>query len=137
MGRYDKLDIADYRALAQFRRSLRQFLAFSEKAANGAGLTSAQHQALLAIMGLSGGEPVTVGALARQLGIKPHSAVGLADRLAALKLLRRRADSKDRRRVSLTLTAKAKAKLAALSAVHRTELKRLAPLLRPFQKSAD
>ena len=58
---------ADYRGLAEFRRALRDFLAFSEKAAARAGLTPAQHQALLAIRGMPG--PVTVGTLATWLGV--------------------------------------------------------------------
>ena len=44
---------ADYAALAQFRYQLRTFLAFSEAAAQSAGLTPQQHQALLAIKGLA------------------------------------------------------------------------------------
>ena len=37
---------ADYRALAEFRYQLRQFLLFSEDAARQAGLAPRQHQAL-------------------------------------------------------------------------------------------
>ena len=66
------------------------------------GSRPAQHQALLAIKGMPG--PVTVGALAAWLGIKPHSAVGLADRLTRSKLVARRRDAKDGRRVRLQLT---------------------------------
>lgn len=118
---------ADYRALASFRRALREFLAFSEQAAARSGLTPAQHQALLAIRGMP--EPVTVGSLAAWLGVRHHSCVGLVDRLVALGLLSRKADPADRRRMKLDLTAKASRKLAALSAVHREELSRQAPAL--------
>ncbi len=41
----------DYQALARFRTRLRQFLHFSEQSARVEGLTSAQHQLLLAIRG--------------------------------------------------------------------------------------
>ena len=120
---------ADYGRLAEFRYLLRQFLIFSEQAADRAGLTAQQHQALLAIKGLGAAKPLTVGELAGRLGIKPHSAVGLVDRLLAKSLVRRQAGARDRRQVMLRLTAQAERRLARLSAAHRAELKRLAPLL--------
>lgn len=46
-----ELTHADYRRLADLRYLLRQFLAFSESAAEATGLPSHQHQALLAIKG--------------------------------------------------------------------------------------
>lgn len=119
----------DYRALAEFRHALRQFLAFSEKAAAKAGLTPAQHQALLAIKGMPGAGRVSVGDLARWLGVRHHSCVGLVERLEALGLMRKRADPHDRRRVILKLTARAERRLEALSAVHRDELRRRAGAL--------
>jgi len=134
-GNERPVSLVDYRALAEIRRGMRQFLEFSALAARDAGLTSAQHQALLAIKAMPG--PVTVGALAEWLGIKPHSAVGLVDRLARLKLIARFPDRRDRRRVHLRLKPGAERKLAALSRVHRAELRRfsraLAPLLRALR----
>ena len=120
---------ADYRRLAEFRHLLRRFLMFSETAAEKAGLTAQQHQALLAIKGFGAGAPVAIGALAERLGIRHHSAVGLADRLAANGLVTRRSGTADRRTVLLELTPKAETLLARLSAAHRDELARLAPLL--------
>jgi DNA-binding MarR family transcriptional regulator len=117
----------DYRRLAQFRRALRLFLAFSAEAAAKAGLTPVQHQALLAIKGMPG--PPSVGALAAWLGIRPHSALGLVERLVGRKLVKKISDSTDRRRVILALTRAAEAKLGALSLAHRGELKRLARTL--------
>jgi DNA-binding MarR family transcriptional regulator len=118
----------DYQALAEFRAALRQFLAFSEAAAAEAGLTAAQHQALLAIKGMP--PPVSIGDLAAWMGVRHHSAVGLVDRLIRLGLLRRRADAADRRRVTLQLTARAERKLRTLSAAHREELRRLSLVLK-------
>jgi DNA-binding MarR family transcriptional regulator len=118
----------DYRLLAEFRFVQRRFLAFSEAAARRAGLTPQQHQALLAIKGHDGAS--TVGDLARQLLIRHHSAVGLSNRLAAAALLKRTPDPRDRRRMTLSLTAKAERILARLSTAHRDELRRLAPTLR-------
>lgn len=120
----------DYRLLAEFRRVLRQFLAFSESAAREAGLTPQQHQALLAIEGFEDDRLPTVGDLAKRLVIRHHSAVGLVDRLAREGLVARQDDATDRRRVTLTLTKKAERLLAGLSAAHRDELRRLAPLLK-------
>jgi len=119
----------DYRALADFRLALRLFLAFSKQAAAEAGLTAAQHQALLAIKGLTVSGPVHVGDLAAWLGVRHHSCVGLVERLGSLGLVAKRADTRDGRRVVLKLTALAERKLAALSAVHRDELRRRAGVL--------
>lgn len=119
----------DYQRLAEFRHLLRRFLVFSEDAAEAAGLTAQQHQALLAIKGFAAGTPVTTGMLAERLIIRHHSAVGLIDRLVAKALVQRRSSTEDRRQVLLALTPKAEALLAKLSAAHRDELERLAPLL--------
>lgn len=122
----------DYRLLAEFRRLLARFLAFSERAAKEKGLEPRQHQALLAIKGHPRGAPISVGDLAEWLGIRHHSAVELAGRLAASGYLARTADPKDKRRILLSLTGKGERVLAALSSVHREELRRLSPLLKPL-----
>lgn len=125
-----RLAAPDYGTLAQFRYLLRQFAAFSERAAVAAGLTAQQHQALLAIKGFPGRDRVTMGDLAERLGVRHHSAVGLVDRLVARGLVRRQVDPADRRQVRIRLTRRAEAVLARLSLAHRDELRRLAPLLR-------
>jgi DNA-binding MarR family transcriptional regulator len=125
-----KLKRADYRTLAQFRYLLRKFAGFSEEAARAEGLTSRSHQALLAIHGHPAAEPVTVGALSERLNIRHHSAVGLVDRLAARRLVRRRRDSEDARRVCVDLRREGLVLLARLSRVHRDELRRIGPTLR-------
>lgn len=135
------LSLHDYQSLAEFRHLLARFLAFSEAAAQQAGLSPRQHQAMLAIKGFPGGADVTVGELAERLGIRHHSAVGLVDRLAASGYLLRRADPQDRRRIFLLLTPAGEKKLAELSAIHREELRRLTPLLKPvlarFSQAGD
>lgn len=128
---------ADYERLAEFRYLLRRFLVFSEDAAERAGLTAQQHQALLAIKGHRGSQPLTTGALAERLAIRPHSAVGLIDRLAAKELIRRCAASTDRRQVLIELTPAGESLLRGLSVAHRDELKRLAPLLRTLLSEFD
>ena len=119
----------DYAALAEFRHSLRSFLAFSEQAARKAGLTPQQHQALLAVRGLGTEKGVTVGELAGRLLLKHHTTVGLVDRLVRADLLRRTPDEEDRRRALLSLTPKADKPLKALSAIHLAEIRRHAPQL--------
>jgi DNA-binding MarR family transcriptional regulator len=127
---------ADYEALAAFRRGLRGFLAFSEAQARTAGLTPQQHQALLAIRGRSS-RTLTVGELADDLILKPHSALELADRLVGAGLVNRNADPSDRRRVALTLTPRAEELLAALSAAHLAELERQRELLGKLMDRLD
>lgn len=124
----DQLTDNDYAALADFRFSLRQFQAFSEREAAQCGLTPQQHQALLAIRAAPRGR-ATVGHVAERLILKPHSATGLIDRLEALGLVRRRLSEQDRRQALLELTEQAHGILTTLSAAHRQEIGRLRPLL--------
>jgi DNA-binding MarR family transcriptional regulator len=126
------LGLKDYGLLAEFRFFLARFLAFSETAAKTEGLAPRQHQALLAIKGYPGGTAITVGDLAERLCIRHHSAVGLVDRLAASGHIVRKADAADRRRMNLSLTVKGEKVLEALSAVHREELRRIMPMLKPL-----
>jgi DNA-binding MarR family transcriptional regulator len=125
-----KISKADYEILAAFRYALRQFLRFSEEAAETVGLTPQQHQALLAIRGFPGREQVTIGELAERLQIRHHSAVGLVDRLVAQKLVARESAGSDRRQVYVRLTPGGLSALEQLSAVHRAELRRIGPRLR-------
>jgi DNA-binding MarR family transcriptional regulator len=120
----------DYETLAAFRYALRQFLHFSEAAAEAAGLTAQQHQALLTIKGFPGKAQVTIGELAERLQIRHHSAVGLVDRLVAQKLVTRETAPGDRRQVYVGLTQRGEQMLEALSAAHREELRRIGPNLK-------
>ena len=121
-----ELSDADFQTLAGFRRALREFMHFSERAAEAAGLTPQQHQALLAIRAERG---LTVGELAERLLLRPHSVSGLADRLERLQLIERRASAKDRRQTELDVTEAGQATLESLSDDHRAELRRLRPTL--------
>lgn len=118
----------DYATLAEIRHGLRAFLAFSEAAAAAHGLTAQQHQALLAIRAAPQGR-ANVGHVAERLILKPHSASGLVERLEALGLIERHPAPDDRRQILLVLTGAAHDTLAALSAVHREELRRMRPML--------
>ena len=101
------LSQAQYAVLAAFRYELRRFLAFSEGAALEAGLPPQQHQAILAIAGHAGPEPPTVGWLADQLLIAPHTAVELVARMVEADLLTKTRSTQDRRRMDLSPTEKA------------------------------
>lgn len=118
----------DYERLARIRFEVRQFLRFSEDAALQAGLTAQQYQALLALRAAPD-RTLRVGRFAEELLLKPHSATGLIDRLAALGHVTRTTASADRRQVQVTLTGHAETLLRSLAKAHRAELRRLRPLL--------
>ena len=117
----------DYFVLASFRRSLRNFLNFSEQAAQKRGLTPKQHQAILAIRGFAKEDGVAIGDLADHLHLKHHTTVELVDRLVRGKLVVRKTDRTDRRRVLLQFTPKANTALKTLSGIHMAEIRRNAP----------
>lgn len=131
----DTTHAVDYETLAEFRYQLRKFLAFSEAAADKAGLTPQQHQALLAIKGFSSPGPISVGDLARFLLIRHHTAVELVDRMTKLELLSRIVDDDDGRRVLVKLTRKGEQKLRTLSKIHFEELRSASPALTRILKS--
>jgi DNA-binding MarR family transcriptional regulator len=118
----DALTQDDYRALGDFRHAIRQFLAFSEDGAKAHGLTSQQHQALLAIKAHPGPDPISIGDLSRSLLIKNHSAVELVARLVERDLVSRRDADADRRRVILALRPRG---AEILEAISRRNLERL------------
>jgi DNA-binding MarR family transcriptional regulator len=122
------LKLSDYQALAEFRYQIRRFLRFSEDAARVAGLEPQQHQVLLAVKGMPGGEAARIADLAERLQIRHHSAVELVDRLAARGLVNR-ALGDDRREVYVQLSARGEAILSILTAPHKRELRRAVPAL--------
>jgi len=127
MARPRQLIKSEYETLAAFRYALRRFIRFSEEAAQAAGITAQQYQALLAIKGFPSRDKVTVGELAERLQLRHHSAVGLIDRLVAEKLVVREPSVEDRRQVLVQLTSRGEAVLEKLASVHREQLKRIGP----------
>jgi DNA-binding MarR family transcriptional regulator len=123
------LSPAEFAAIAAFRYELRRFLAFSEGAAAEVGLPAQQHQALLAIMGQVEKGPPSIGTLAELLLIAPHTAAELVARMAEAGLVIKTPSPRDRRRMELVLTPKARALLERLTAAHLEELKTLEPAL--------
>lgn len=129
------LDDADYLALGDFRLAIRRFLAFSAQGASDLGLTSNQHQALLAIKTHRGEEPISVGELADSLLIKNHSAFGLVSRLVQRGFAERSESLVDRRRAIVTLTPAGEAVLEAISMRNLGELRRATRILETILKT--
>jgi DNA-binding MarR family transcriptional regulator len=115
----------DYRRLAAFRLALRRYLRWAEQRAAAAGVTTAQHQLLLAIRARGHTAEPTVGELADELLLRHNSTVGLIDRAEAGGLVRRRTDTTDQRVVRVRITPKGHRLLARLAAQHVAELGRL------------
>ena len=125
-----ELTHADFERLLRLRTGLRQFLRWSEGQAQAAGLTSAQHQLLLAIRGHPGAEPPTIGEIADYLVLRHHSASELIDRAAAAGLVLRSPDPINGTQVRVSLTELGTVKLNGLAETHLAELAHLAPTMR-------
>src|SRR5215469_5722573 len=124
-----KLSLADYRALAEFRYQIRNFLAFSEGTVEAAGLERGQYQLMLAIKGMPAGMRPRIRDLADRLRIQHNSAVELINRLEAGGYVHRERGEDDRREVLLALTSKGEKVLAELAFHHHEQLRESAPQL--------
>jgi DNA-binding MarR family transcriptional regulator len=105
-------------------------LRWSEDQAQAAGLTSAQHQLLLAIRGHPGVSSPTIGEIADYLVLRHHSAGELIDRAEAAGLVMRTPDPINATQVRVSLTATGTARLNRLAETHLAELAHLAPTMR-------
>jgi DNA-binding MarR family transcriptional regulator len=119
----------DYRSLADWRYRIRQFLAFTERAARDAGLEPQQYQLLLMIKGLPPTLTPTISVLADRMAVRHHSMVELVDRLVERGLVRRERGSADRREVLVVLTAAAERVARRISLKHHRQLRSAAPSL--------
>jgi DNA-binding MarR family transcriptional regulator len=119
----------EYRALAEFRFRIRQFIHFSEQAARAVGIEPQQHQLLLALKGFPEAREPTIGDLASRLQLQHHSTVELIDRSVRQGLVERQRGEADRRQVHIRLTPHGEAILRELSVHHRRELRAAAPAL--------
>lgn len=117
-----RLTSEQYRALAAFRYQLRRFLAFSSREAEAVGLAPQQYQAMLAIKGHAGDQPITIGELAEQLLVRQHSAAELVNRMEAAGLVRRAPAAGDARRVAVLLAPHGQEALDNLAVTHLREL---------------
>ncbi len=132
-----QLNRQQYTELLAFRVALRRFFRWSEERAAEAGLTSAQHQLLLAIQGHGDDRGPTVGELADYLLLRHHSAVGLVDRAEVAGLVERRRDEQDGRVTRVTATDRGRQLIGRLSRSHLEELVRLAPLLEHLRQDVQ
>jgi DNA-binding MarR family transcriptional regulator len=119
----------DYQRLLAFRSELREFLRWSEQAANDSGLTPSLHQLLLVIRGHASTPGPTIGQAAKALHIRHHSAVELAQRAESTGLIRRERDALDQRRMHLELTDRGRRQLEVLTRAHLPRIKALAGVL--------
>src|SRR6266581_2336740 len=120
---------AEFRALAQFRYQIRQFLNGSEQAARAVDLEPQQYLFLLALRGLPAGRTATIRELAERMQLRHHSAVEMVNRLERQQLLRRERSRTDRRQVILHLTPRAEKILSRLARQRIEELRTAAPSL--------
>jgi len=124
-----KLTLADYQALAEFRYQIRKFLHFSDRAVEEAGLEKGQYQLMLEIKGMPADVQPRIRDVAGRMQIQHHSAVELINRLEAGGYVRRERGTEDRREVLLALTAKGEKVLAELALHHHGQLQDAAPRL--------
>jgi DNA-binding MarR family transcriptional regulator len=115
----------DFDTLAQFRRGLRRFNAFSEKLNARFGSTQAIYSLMLIIKSNRAAEPPDIGKAASALGLKHHSAAELVQRGEAAGFIARMDDPHDGRRCLLRLTEKGERVISELVALHKAELIRV------------
>jgi DNA-binding MarR family transcriptional regulator len=111
-----------FETLSNFRYELRRYLRYSEQITRKHGVTPLQYQLLLHLKGFPGRDWATVSELAERLQAKHHGVVALITRCEKAKLVERRVDPNDRRRVYVHLTPKGEGRLARLADLHRREL---------------
>ena len=94
---------SEYRALAELRYRIRQFLSGTDEAARRAGLEPQQYLLMLTVRGLPEGEEATIGLLAQRLALRHNTAVELVNRLEKHGYVRRERTGDDRRQVQVSL----------------------------------
>jgi DNA-binding MarR family transcriptional regulator len=119
----------DYQQLLAFRNELREFLRWSERAADESGLTPSLHQLLLVVRGHPTSPGPTIGQAAEALHVRHHSAVELARRAETAGLILRERDRLDHRRMHLELTESGRRQLEVLTRAHLPRIQSLAQVL--------
>lgn len=108
--------------LAEFRYRLRRFLAFSEIAAEEAGISAQQYQLLQVVATIPDDRGCSISYIAERMLLRHNSAVELVDRAARSNLVRRVADEADHRRSLVELTERGTRLLVTLAEVHLREI---------------
>jgi DNA-binding MarR family transcriptional regulator len=115
--------------LAEFRFRLRQFLAFSETAAEAAGISAQQYQLLQVVAAVPEGSECSISYLAQRMLLRHNSAVELVDRAERSGLVRRVADVADHRRSLVEVTEQGNRVLNTLVEAHLAEIETDGPEL--------
>jgi len=111
---------------AEIQYTITRILRATGHAVRASGLTRRQYELLLMLRTFPGGAQPSIGDIAKRLGIRHHSAVGLADRLERRGLARRR---RIHRRVILEATPKGNNALQAIVFAERQYLRNIAAAL--------
>jgi DNA-binding MarR family transcriptional regulator len=115
--------IEHYRALAELRYQIRQFLCEGDATASKLGLEPQQYMLLLALRGLPEGAKGTIRTLAQRLALKHNSTVELINRMEARQYVRRSRSRDDRRCVLVSLRPRGEKLLEQVARQRITELR--------------
>ena len=127
MAKHKPLVKSEYETLAAFRYALRQFLHFSGAAAQSAGITAQQHQALLAVKGFPGRDQRHGGRVGGTIAASSPQRGWAGGPVGGGETGRSRASAEDRRRVLIQLTRRGEKILEKLACLHRQQLKQIGP----------
>lgn len=119
-----------YVALSNFRFHLARFLRFSESASRAMGITPKQYLLLLHICGTPDRDWATVGELAERLQSSAHGTVALVNRCLSSRLVSKRRNGDDARRVEVHITPRARKLVEGIAKSHRDELQSLREVFR-------
>jgi DNA-binding MarR family transcriptional regulator len=119
----------DYRALAELRYLIREFLSKGDAAAQSAGLEPQQYQLLLAVRGLPEGTLATIQVLAKRLALKHNTTVELVDRMEKHGYVSRSRNADDHRCVLVSLSPRGRRVLERVAQQRLTELRAEGPAL--------
>jgi DNA-binding MarR family transcriptional regulator len=117
-----RVTTGEYRALAEWRYRIRQFLHEGDAAALRCGLEPQQYLLLLALRGLPEGAEPTIRTLAGRLALQHHSAVELVGRMEGRGYVRRIRSAADRRCVRVVLLGRGQQLLERVARQRLTEL---------------
>jgi DNA-binding MarR family transcriptional regulator len=109
-GDYSKKYLDDLKQLEAFWAAIREIQSRLEVDCKQISITAKWYDVLV-ILGARNSEPLNVGGLAREMGMKHHTAVQLAQRMECAGLITRTSDPVDPRRVLIQLTNTGRAKL--------------------------
>ncbi|HET7385454.1 MAG TPA: MarR family transcriptional regulator [Nocardioidaceae bacterium] len=125
-----KISEDDYTVLLVFRTAVRRFLQWSAAEAGRLGLSSQQHQFLLAVRAHHAERPPSISELSEILLLRHHSVVELANRVQKLGLVTRvKQPGDDRRVVRVQLTEKGRQVIDDLAGAHMAELLQVVEML--------